>query len=99
MVARRSFRQPHAPVQCRPTPSPSKPAAVVAHDHRRRHIRTPDARTAPERVPEAVAEFVIHPAVNDGVIAAVAHRQPVASDPDRLDVAEPVDDNRYSSLL
>lgn len=47
-----------------------------------------DARTKPEDVVESVAELWIHPAVDDGIVATAAHGQPVAADPDGLDVAE-----------
>ena len=48
------------------------------------------AGTATEGELEAAAKTPIHPAVDDGVVAAVAHGKPVARDPDGLDELERV---------
>ena len=82
--AGRHLGQSHSAVHRRPTASP------FAADHGRRHIGALHARTPAERVAKTVAEFVVHPAVDDRVVTAVAHRQPVTGDPHRLNVAKPV---------
>lgn len=50
--------------------------------------RSGGARSAAQRVAKSVAEVAVHPAVDDGIVTTVAHRDPVAADPDRLNVLE-----------
>ena len=88
--ARRHFGQSHSAVHRRPTASP------FAADHGRRNVGTLNARTPAERVAKTVAEFVVHPAVDDRIVTAVAHRQPVTGDPQRLNVAKPVNSDWQS---
>lgn len=47
-----------------------------------------DERAPAQRMAESVTELGIHPEVNDWIVAAVAHCQPVTGDPDCLDVRE-----------
>ena len=93
-------RRPARPLHVRPSAAGGRVcrrSAAAASVHRRRvtperrrvDVRARDARTPAEYVPEPGAEFVVHPAVDDRVVAAVAHRQPVAGDPHRLNVAKP----------
>jgi len=79
----RHFGQSHPAVRRGPTANP-----LIAC-HGRRDIQKPDARTAAERVLETDSEFVVHPAVDDWIIAAVTHCQPMAGNPHRLNVAKP----------
>lgn len=48
-----------------------------------------------EHRPEAVPEFGIHPAVDEGVVHAVAHGQPVTSHPDVVHALRVVDGRVY----
>jgi len=49
--------------------------------------RRGDAREPVEESAETGAKFVVHPAVDERVVTAVAHRQPVAEYPHRLNVS------------
>ena len=52
----------------------------------------PDKGTHSEHVAEPVAKPGIHPAVDHGIVAGIAHGQPVAGYPDHVDVLELEDD-------
>jgi len=46
-----------------------------------------DAREPAEESAETGAKFVVHPTVDERIITAVTHRQPVTQYPHRLDVS------------
>lgn len=55
---------------------------------RRRMLSAADAGAPAQGVAKALAEFRVHPEVDDRIVATVAHGQPVTGDPDGLDVGK-----------
>jgi len=47
-----------------------------------------DARTETQDISESVPKLGVHPAIDHGVVAAVAHGEPVTADPHHLDVSK-----------